>query len=108
MRRSVCLGTGLALLFECIPVADSVAVEEAAAQGERIYENYCATCHGEQLQNNSAGLTFDLRRLKADDYQRFVNSVQNGKNKMPPWKGVLADTQIDQLWAYIRASASER
>jgi len=31
--------------------------EEAAAQGERIYENYCATCHGEQLQNSSSGLT---------------------------------------------------
>ena len=79
--------------------------EESVAQGERVYENYWATSHGEQLQNNSSGLTFDLRRLKADDYSRFANSVRNGKNKMPPWKGVLDDAQIDQVWAYIRATS---
>ena len=58
-------------------------------------------------ENNSSGLTFDLRRFKADEYSRFVNSVLNGKNKMPSWKGVLEDAQINQLWAYIRASGSQ-
>jgi cytochrome c oxidase subunit 2 len=81
-----------------------VAAQDAAAQGERVYENYCATCHGEQLQNNSGGQTFDLRRLTRDDYPRFLNAVLNGKNKMPPWKGELAQTQIDAIWAYIRAN----
>ena len=80
------------------------ADEPAVAKGERTYENYCATCHGDQLVNNSAGLTYDLRRLGPDEHSRFVNSVQNGKNKMPPWKGVLDDIQIEQLWAYIQAS----
>ena len=83
-----------------------LADESAVAKGERTYENYCATCHGEQLQHNSAGLTFDLRRLRPDEHARFVNSVQNGKNKMPPWKGMLDDIQIEQLWAYIQASIS--
>jgi mono/diheme cytochrome c family protein len=83
-----------------------LADESTVAKGERTYENYCATCHGEQLINNSAGLTFDLRRLRADEHARFVNSVQNGKNKMPPWKGMLDDIQIEQLWAYIQASIS--
>jgi mono/diheme cytochrome c family protein len=36
-----------------------------------------------------------------------MNSVVNGKNKMPPWKGVLDESQINQLWAYIRATAGE-
>jgi mono/diheme cytochrome c family protein len=85
---------------------DGVAAQDAVAQGERIYDNYCATCHGEQLHNNSGGLTFDLRRLTHNDYSRFVNSVLNGKNRMPPWKGVLAQTEIDQLWAYISANAA--
>ena len=83
------------------------ADDAATAQGERIYENYCATCHGEQLKNNSAGLTFDLRRLKPDEHARFVNSVLNGKNKMPPWKGVLEEGEIEQLWAYLRANAAQ-
>ena len=111
------IGAGTNMLKVCVRAAVTLALvgllftyrvraEEAAAEGAQIYEDYCATCHGEQLQNNSNGLTFDLRRLKSDEYPRFVNSVSNGKNKMPPWKGVLTETQIKDLWAYIRASVS--
>jgi len=94
----------VSLLVSCFASIHCADAEDAAVQGERVYENYCATCHGEQLQNNASGLTFDLRRLKADEYSRFANAVLNGKNKMPPWKGVLEAAQIDQLWAYIRTS----
>jgi mono/diheme cytochrome c family protein len=104
MHCKVCVCTAVALvLIASIP---RVRAETAVAQGERIYENYCASCHGEGLQNNTGGVTFDLRRLKSDDYPRFMNSVMSGKNKMPPWKDVLTETQIDQLWAYVRASVS--
>jgi mono/diheme cytochrome c family protein len=96
---------GLALALVLIEsVRQTSADEIAIAKGERIYENYCATCHGEQLKNNSAGLSFDLRRLRSDDHSRFVNSVKNGKNKMPPWNGVLDEAQIEQLWSYIQAN----
>jgi mono/diheme cytochrome c family protein len=71
--------------------------------GERVYNNYCFTCHGENLV--SSGQTFDLRRLRADERPRFDNSVLNGKGQMPPWKGVLSDQDIDNVWAYIRANA---
>ena len=98
--------TAVALVLVAIISGHCVQAEEAAVQGERIYDNYCATCHGEQLQNNSGGQTFDLRRLKPDDYPRFVNSVTSGKNKMPPWKGILTEAQINQLWAYILTSVS--
>jgi len=46
-----------------------------------------------------------LRRLKADEHLRFVNSVQHGKNAMPSWEGVLTQEQIEALWLYIRARA---
>ncbi|MFM9886596.1 MAG: c-type cytochrome [Burkholderiales bacterium] len=71
--------------------------------GERVYNNYCFTCHGENLV--SSGQTFDLRRLRADERPRFDNSVLNGKGQMPPWKGVLSEQDIDNVWAYIRANA---
>ena len=74
--------------------------------GERVYNNYCFTCHGENLVNT--GQTFDLRRLRADERPRFVNSVRNGKNQMPPWKDVLSDEQIDNLWNYIRANSTAK
>jgi mono/diheme cytochrome c family protein len=34
--------------------------------------------------------------------------VRDGRNQMPPWKDVLSDAEIDQLWAYIRANAYEK
>ena len=76
------------------------------AAGETVYNTYCATCHGDDLVNT--GQTFDLRALRADEWLRFENSVLNGKNQMPPWKGVLNAQQLDQLWHYIRAHAYQK
>ncbi len=73
--------------------------------GERVYNNYCLTCHGENLV--SSGQTFDLRRLRAEDRSRFEISVNNGKGQMPPWKGALTSEEIDQLWHYVRANSHE-
>jgi mono/diheme cytochrome c family protein len=78
------------------------------AAGETVYNTNCAICHGDDLVN-VLGQAFDLRRLKADERPRFDNSVRNGKNnQMPPWRDVLSDEQIDQLWHYIRAHAYEK
>jgi mono/diheme cytochrome c family protein len=74
--------------------------------GERVYSNYCSTCHGENLV--SSGQTFDLRRLRAEDRSRFEISVNNGKGQMPPWKSALTNEEIDQLWHYLRANSCEK
>lgn len=76
---------------------------EAAQKGKSVYSDYCATCHGEELRNTSGGVTFDLRKLRPDEHERFVNSVLNGKNQMPPWRSVLESDQIEAIWVYIRA-----
>jgi mono/diheme cytochrome c family protein len=75
-----------------------------AEAGAAIYDDYCSRCHGEGLRNTSGGVTFDLRRLRANERERFVNSVLNGKKDMPPWRGVLRPDQIEEVWAYIRAT----
>ncbi len=102
MRLLASLSLIVALADPCI-AADTALV----AKGAKIYDNNCATCHGDDLQNNS-GIAFDLRRLKANEHERFVNSVLHGKNAMPAWEGVLASDQIEALWAYIRANAYEK
>jgi len=76
--------------------------------GARIYQDYCATCHGDELKNTSNGVTYDLRRLRPDEHPRFVTSVLNGKKDMPPWKGTLEEDQIELIWAYIRASVDRQ
>jgi mono/diheme cytochrome c family protein len=101
-RRSFA-GTAL-LLGALLALSPHARALDKVAAGEGVYNNYCFTCHGENLV--SSGQTFDLRRLKAADRQRFENSVLNGKNQMPPWKGVVTVEEIDQLWHYIRANAT--
>jgi mono/diheme cytochrome c family protein len=83
--------------------ADTAQVE----MGERVYGDYCSSCHGEELRNTSGGVTFDLRRLRAGDRERFLDSVLNGKRQMPPWRGALQPEQIEAIWAYIRAKVGE-
>ena len=98
-------GLALALAFApAVSLAQTAVTAEAAAKGEDIYSDFCWTCHGEKLRNPGGGTSFDLRRLKAEDYARFVNAVVNGKNTMPPWRGVLDAEQVDAIWAYIRAT----
>ncbi len=82
----------------------AAADDGKADAGRRVYGNYCANCHGEDLQNNSS-VSFDLRRLREGERARFINAVLNGKKAMPSWKGVLDDDKIEELWAYIRANA---
>lgn len=83
--------------------ADDAAMIEAGAD---TFNTYCATCHGNNLI--SSGQTFDLRKLRATERNRFQNSVTNGKNQMPPWKGVLSEDELEGLWRYIRANAYEK
>jgi mono/diheme cytochrome c family protein len=97
----------LALVMALAPAiifAQPTVTPEEAAKGESVYSDFCWTCHGEKLRNPGGGTSFDLRRLKPEDYARFVNSVVNGKNTMPPWRGVLDAEQVDAIWAYIRAT----
>jgi len=85
----------------------TVCAETPAASpgnGAIIYRDFCASCHGDHLRNPSSGATYDLRRLKPEDHDRFVNSVLNGKGNMPPWRGALDEDQIEAIWAYIRGS----
>ena len=85
-------------------VSHAAAEEGSSTRGERVYEKNCANCHGDDLQNVSS-VAFDLRRLKADEHQRFVNSVLQGKKAMPSWQGALTTQQIEDLWAYVRENA---
>jgi mono/diheme cytochrome c family protein len=87
-----------------ISTTPAIAQEKQAEAGAAIYDDYCSRCHGEGLRNTSGGVTFDLRRLRPTEHERFVNSVLNGKKQMPPWRGVLHPDQIEDVWAYIRAT----
>ena len=100
LRRSFAIAVVLASTVATRADPDAGKVEAGAA----IYDDYCSRCHGDGLRNTSGGVTFDLRRLRAEDRERFLDSVLNGKRQMPPWRGALKPEQIESIWAYIRAT----
>jgi mono/diheme cytochrome c family protein len=110
VRIAITISAMWTLLMLTLPTGafadDAASDQDKIAAGETVYNTRCAVCHGDDLVNT--GQTFDLRRLRADERPRFDSSVRNGKNQMPPWRGVLSDEQIDQLWHYIRAHAFEK
>jgi len=107
MKRSKWLLAGALLSLASGARADDPGDQTKIDAGANVYAYHCATCHGDDLVH-TGDTTFDLRKLKTGERPRFENSVRNGKNQMPPWKGVLSDEEIDQLWHYIRANAYEK
>jgi quinohemoprotein ethanol dehydrogenase len=86
------------------PIGGAIAQDQALIDaGERVYEEHCASCHGERLR--STGAIPDLRELGAGDRARFDKAVMEGRGQMPAWEGVLNPQEFDQLWAFIRRYA---
>ena len=71
------------------------------ASGAAIFARNCSPCHGAHMADPQGA--FDLRTFPHDQHSRFVNSVTNGKNSMPPWGGLLKPEEIEDLWAYVVA-----
>jgi mono/diheme cytochrome c family protein len=91
-----------------LPSSAATAADGSRAKaGAVIYAQRCSGCHGEELHNTSGGWSFDLRRLRPDEHDRFVNSVTTGKDNMPSWYGILSDDEMEAIWAYIRATVDK-
>ena len=97
MQRTILAG----LIFSVATLA--AAQDQAAIEaGAQVYEQHCASCHGENLR--SAGAMPDLRDLP-NDRTRFDTMVLEGRNQMPSWQGIVSPQELDQLWAYVRSRA---
>ncbi len=93
---------GAALLFAWTHCgAQETFAPEKIKEGATIYSQNCAPCHGPRMADPQGA--FDLRTFPPDQKSRFLNSVTNGKNSMPPWGGLFSADQIESLWAYVMA-----
>jgi mono/diheme cytochrome c family protein len=69
------------------------------ATGAEIFARNCSPCHGPRMQDPESA--FDLRKFPPGEHDRFVRSVTDGKNQMPPWGDLLKSDDIEALWAYV-------
>jgi len=86
-------------------VADDPEIEaqvEAAdpAEGEVVYNDVCAACHG---PDGGGGIGPSLHGLAGRmTVTESHHVVTEGRGRMPAWGGVLALSEIDAVIAYVR------
>ena len=86
-----------------LPGGDMARAADAVEQGREVYGELCVNCHGRDMISPGS-VTFDLRNFPKDDYERFRNSVLNGKGPaMPAWRGKVSDEDLADLWSYVRS-----
>jgi mono/diheme cytochrome c family protein len=72
--------------------------------GKSIYIRSCSACHGQKADGNglitSASLIADTVQNQADGIIFF--KINTGRNKMPPFNGVLKDNEIWSVINYLR------
>jgi cytochrome c oxidase cbb3-type subunit 3 len=91
--------------------------EDKFAGIAKIYDTYCTQCHG--VTRTGTGLNSKVMSVQPRDHtdpkamgdtsdETLFKAIKDGGlavNKsilMPPWKGVLNDSQIKELVAYLR------
>jgi cytochrome c oxidase subunit 2 len=84
-------------------------IDELKQRGEKVYAANCVACH----QANGKGVPGAFPALDGDAVVNGprgpqIITVLNGKNAMPPWKGVLNDTEIAAVITYTRNSWSNK
>ena len=108
VTRACALAAATATLAPAIAQSVSSFPPEQIAAGAKLYENNCAVCHGPKMVEPGGGGFFDLRTFPPEQRARFINSVSNGKNSMPPWKSLLSQDEIGQLFAYVVAGEKKK
>jgi len=76
-----------------------------AAAGKKRYDGICAACHGVEGKGNqmlgAPNLTDDIW-LYGNEFETMKKGVREGRNgQMPAHKGILSDTQIRLVGAYV-------
>lgn len=114
-RLAACLGIIAAVLLPAVTVARAEeprtppspadSPTEGVAEGQSLFNQYCAHCHGPNAVQGERPR--DLRRLKlryGDNWrERFLATVDQGRPErgMPSWKGTLSDQTIATISVFL-------
>jgi quinohemoprotein ethanol dehydrogenase len=69
------------------------------ARGQQAYRQYCIGCHGPAGTGGQGGGA--TLANAARDKQALANTAWNGKNTMPPFRGMIAAEQLRDIAQYI-------
>jgi mono/diheme cytochrome c family protein len=99
-------GTWMFFMFALAVTAPVLRAD--AVKGAEVYKAKCASCHGADGKGETpVGKSLKVRDLASSETQNQHDSelktfLENGKGKMPAYKGKLTNEQIENLVQYIR------
>jgi cytochrome c oxidase cbb3-type subunit III len=84
----------------------AIGNREAIAEGEKLYNETCTSCHGKDGKGGELGppvASQNRRYLRRTDDELF-DAVKNGISgtQMPPFSGQFTDDQVWRITAYLR------
>jgi mono/diheme cytochrome c family protein len=99
LTKGTTFAAAAALWCATAAAQDQSFAPQQIAAGAEIFARNCSPCHGPRMQDPESA--FDLRKFPPGEHDRFVRSVTNGKNQMPPWGDLLKSDDIEAVWAYV-------
>lgn len=84
--------------------------KEALRIGQRLFSNYCATCHGSDA-GGAAGFPnlSDNDWLWGGDPKKIEQSILDGRRAvMPAWEATLGQDGVEQVTAYVMSLSGRR
>ena len=104
-KRQAAGAVGLMLLSIGAPAQSQSHDAAEFEKGRQQFHRTCAQCHGRNMV--SSGVTvYDLRKFPADQQDRFIAALVNGKGNMPAFRDALTSEQIRSLWTYVRSGGT--
>ena len=82
----------------------AMAVPAMAQDGAALYKTKCQMCHGPDGKGSAVGLKMGAKPFSEakGGEKELIEITENGKNKMPAFKGKLTDEQIKDVVKYVR------
>ena len=91
-------------------IAEVAKRDAARHPGEQTYLMYCVACHGRDGKgNNGAGADFvNDKTILAKTDGTLLQSIFEGKGRMPAWKSLLSVEQALSVIDYIRINFGDK
>lgn len=86
-------------------LAEAAADPIKAAEGQKVYQSNCASCHGDQGQGLIGPNLTDKFWMHGGDAVSIYNTIDKGvaANGMPPWGSILLPRQMVDVTAYLES-----
>ena len=87
------------------PANPAIGNPQAIAEGEKLYNETCTSCHGKDGTGGELGppVAAQNRRYLRRTHQEIFDTIKNGitGTQMPPYQGQFTDDQVCQVTAYL-------